>query len=74
MTKRQTTTRDIGFAIHDFCEGYAISHFGKNRNDDGCTEYTGFDTIAEVDISDPDNPIFHMESGAVFTVRIVRTG
>jgi SAM-dependent methyltransferase len=27
-----------------------------------------------IDISDPDNPILHMESGAVFTVRIARTG
>jgi hypothetical protein len=70
MTKRQTTTRDIGFAIRDFCEGYAISHF---ESDDE-TEYSGFDTIDAVDISDVDNPIFRMESGAVFTVRIVRTG
>ena len=72
MTKRQTTTRDIGFAIRDFCEGYAISHFDDGGDD--LTEYSGFDCITAVDISDPDNPIFHMESGPVFTVRIVRTG
>lgn len=71
MTKRQTTTSDIGLAIRDFCEGYAISHFDGA---DDVTEYSGFDTIEAVDISDVDNPIFHMESGAVFTVRIVRTG
>ena len=72
MTKRATTTSDIGFAIRDFCEGYAISHFDSAG--DEFTEYTGFDTIDKVDVSDVDNPIFHMESGAVFTVRIVRTG
>jgi hypothetical protein len=72
MTKRQTTTRDIGFAIRDFCEDHSISHV--NVEGDGYTEYTEADAIYAVDMADPDNPIFHMESGAVFTVRIARTG
>jgi hypothetical protein len=72
MSKRQTTTRDIGYALRDFCEGYAISHFACD--DDHLAEHSGFDTIDAVDMSDPDNPIFRMESGAVFTVRIARTG
>ncbi|MBR0693630.1 hypothetical protein [Bradyrhizobium lablabi] len=69
MTRRQTMTRDIGFAIRDFCDCATISHVdedGKERH--------GEDEIKGIDISDPDNPIFYMESGAVFTVRIVRTG
>ena len=72
MTKRQTTTRDIGFAIRDFCDGMPISHFDCDNDD--LIEHTGFDCIDAIDVSDVDNPIFRMESGAVFTVRIVRTG
>ncbi len=72
MSKRQTTTRDIAFAIRDFCEGYPISHF--DCDDDHLAEHSGFDTIDAVDVSDVENPIFHMESGAIFTVRIARTG
>ena len=73
MTKRQTTTRDIGFAIRDFCEGYAISHFDC---EDHLSEHTGFDTIDVINMTDPENPVFRMESGAVFTVSIsiLRTG
>jgi hypothetical protein len=69
MTERQTQTRDIGFAIRDFCENTTISHVFE----DG-TEQWGADEISAIDISDPDNLILHMDSGAVFTVRIVRTG
>ncbi len=66
--KRQTQTRDIGFAIRDLCEDNAISHV----DEDGIEKY-GADAIYGVDVSDPDNPVLHMESHAEFTVRIVRT-
>lgn len=73
MTERQTTTRDLGLAIRDFCEGFYISHFYDD--DDGeLTEHGCADAINSVDVSDASNPIFYMQSGAVFTVRIVRAG
>ncbi len=68
MSNRRTLTSDIGFAIRDYLEGNAISHI------DGVTEYGGADAIATVDISDANNPVLFMESGAQFTIRIVRTG
>jgi hypothetical protein len=68
MTERQTTTSDLGFAIRDFCEGFYISHFFE-KTEHGCA-----DNIDFIDASDANNLIFYMQSGAVFTVRIVRTG
>lgn len=65
---RVTTTRDLGFAIRDFCEDRSISQF------DGDAEHEGSDCIVAIDISNPDNPVFMMESGVEFTARIVRTG
>jgi len=69
-SRRQTKTSDIGIAICDFCEGFAISHIDAGNPSH---EYVSADTIDSIDVSDPDNPVFHMESGAQFTVRIVRT-
>jgi hypothetical protein len=65
---RQTTTRDLGLAIRDFTEGFAISVFDDDK------ETTNADLIEFVDVSDADNLVLHMESGAQFTIRIVRTG
>lgn len=66
---KQTTTTDIGFAIRDFLENRLIDRF-----DDEAEVIDGAaDRVEQVDVSDADNLLFHMESGAVFTVRIVRT-
>lgn len=63
---RETLTSDLGLAIRDYLEGNAISHV-----DDG-TEKGDADAVSFVDVSDPNNPVFQMENGAVFKVMVVR--
>jgi len=65
---RQATTRDLGLAIRDYVEGFSISQFEDDK------EIPRADLVELVDVSDADNPVLHMESGAIFTIRIVRTG
>jgi hypothetical protein len=67
---RQTTTRDLAFAIRDALDLLS----GVSHLDEDGEESVDADSIMGVDISDPDNPIVEMASGAIFTIRIVRTG
>jgi hypothetical protein len=69
---RQTDTRDIGLAIRDFMQGFAISQFHEVEGE--LEEVDSADKVDFVDVSDPHNPVLHMESGIQFTVRVVRTG
>jgi len=64
---RDTLTSDIGFAIRDLVEGMDISHVDAGEE----TEMS--DRVLAIDISDADNPVFRMENGAQFSIRIVRT-
>jgi hypothetical protein len=72
VTKTETNTRDVGLAIRDFLEGFPISRF--TEVDGELEEIVEADNIVQIDVSDPHNPVAHMESGAQFTIRIVRTG
>jgi hypothetical protein len=65
---RETNTRDVGLAIRDFIEGFYIAHFEDDE------EVPNEDKIRFVDCCDPNNLVLHMDSGAQFTIRVVRTG
>lgn len=61
-----TTTTDVGLRIADLIQDQAIDVLIDSLN-------IGTDRIQSVDASDPNNLILRMDSGAGFTVRIVRT-
>jgi hypothetical protein len=63
------TTRDIGLAIRDHIEGKPVWRFDED------TEIADSDReVAEVDASDPNNLVLHMDNGQTFTVRIIAGG
>jgi hypothetical protein len=66
MSEQRLLTSDVGIAIRD-----ALSLLG-----DGIFPASGGepDVILDVDASDTNNLVLRTESGAQFTIRIVRTG
>lgn len=58
-------TRDIGIAIRDFLEGFFINHFEGNQLVEETSE-----EIMLIDISDPHNPVIHLQNGQKFICRI----
>lgn len=63
------TARDIGFAIRDFIEDACIYHVEGDAETD-YIELLAPHQVSSIDISDPDNPIIHMDNGQSFRVRI----
>ena len=61
-------TRDLGLAIRDFCENQMAMTFEEIE---GELEATNDFRMEFVDCSDPDNLVFYLDNGQVFTVRIV---
>lgn len=59
------TPRDISFAIRDFLEDQEFFTY----NDD--LDETGQDRVQFVDVSDPHNPVIHLDNGQTFTCRII---
>jgi hypothetical protein len=69
MLTANLTTDDIGIAIRDFLEHHNICHIDPETLTESNVQYVNF-----VDVSDPSNPLVHMEDGAQFRVRIFREG
>jgi hypothetical protein len=70
---RKTTTEDIGYAIRDALEGTSIVHIdiiAEDRNDPIAMETANAGEIELIEISDINNPVFHLASGRRFRVRI----
>ncbi len=69
-------TDDIGRYLRDAMEIAPSPSFGTQGGPPlpGCIPDGDGDTIMRVDMSDPSNLRLHMESGALFVVRIIREG
>lgn len=61
-------TRDLGIAMRDFMEGHPF-HVLKEEDGD-LNESDHMRDVQFVDVGDPDNPVFHLDNGQTFTVRI----
>jgi hypothetical protein len=67
----KATTRDLGFAIRDFIEGYDFHHYEEVVDESGeLQESEETFEIANVDVSDPNNLNIRLDNGQTFVVRI----
>lgn len=66
----ETQTSDLGLLIRDVIEDHVVKLYDWENG----AEEIGEDWVENVDASDADNLVVTTESGAVFTIRIVRTG
>jgi hypothetical protein len=58
-------TSDLGLMLRDFIEDGDIFPMGeKFQEEEGVT-------VAFIDVSDPNNPLVHLENGQRFRVRII---
>lgn len=69
-TTARATTRDLGLAIRDFLEGRDFLEYGYGG--DGDLVETGKTyQVQFIDVSDANNPRFHLDNGQTFVVRII---
>ena len=64
-TSFRATTRDVGLAIRDLLEGQWISVLIKD------VEHQAARKVHFVDVSDANNPVFHLDNGQQFILRII---